>query len=135
MPAGEKGGEWMAVLSQIAADLIMLLHAGFVLFVVFGGVLVLRRPRLARWHLPAALWGAWVEFSDWVCPLTPLENTLRQAAGSRGYPGDFLGRFLEGCLYPEGLTRTAQWGLGMVVVLINGVCYAILWRRRTRKGS
>jgi hypothetical protein len=116
----------------IAADAVVALHFAFVLFVVGGGLLVAWRRWLALLHLPAAAWGAWIEISGGICPLTPLENRLRAAAGETPYPGDFLGEYLFALLYPDGLTREAQLLLGALVVVINLGVYAWVWRRTRR---
>ena len=94
--------------SRILADLLVLVHFGFVLFVVAGGALVLRWPRLALVHVPAAIWGAWIELSGGVCPLTPWEKALRRQAGEAVYTGDFVGHYVLPVLYPSGLTRGLQ---------------------------
>ena len=114
---------------QIAADLVVVVHAAFVLFVMFGGLLALRWPAAAWIHLPAAAWGALIEFTGWICPLTPLENALRLRAGDDTYAGDFVAQYLLAALYPEGLTRGTQLALGAAVVIINAVVYAIVLRR------
>jgi len=111
------------------ADLILCMHASFVLFVICGGLLVLRWRPIAWLHLPAATWGAIVEFSGWVCPLTPLENWLRQQAGESGYRSDFVAYYLLPVLYPDGLTRDVQLMLGTAVLAINVSVYGWLWRR------
>ena len=119
------------MLWSVLADLTLLAHAAFVMFVVAGGFLVLRWPRLAWAHLPCAAWGAWVEFSGWVCPLTPLEQRFRQEAGEVGYEGGFIEHYVTSVLYPEGLTREVQVVLGVGVVAVNAALYtALLWRRR-----
>jgi imidazolonepropionase-like amidohydrolase len=120
------------VLNRLLADGIVLLHLGFVLFAVLGGLVVLFRPRLAWAHVPAAVWAAAVEIGGWWCPLTPLENRLRRAAGDAAYEGGFVERYLLPCLYPEGLTRAAQVALGVGVLALNGALYAFLWARRRR---
>jgi hypothetical protein len=111
------------------ADLILCMHAGFVLFVIFGGLLVLRWRWIAWLHVPAATWGATVEFSGWVCPLTPLENWLREQAGETGYRSDFVAYYLLPVLYPDDLTRDVQLMLGTAVLVINVSVYGWLWRR------
>ncbi|HEV2149765.1 MAG TPA: DUF2784 domain-containing protein [Longimicrobiaceae bacterium] len=118
------------------ADAVVLVHLGFVLFVVLGGLLVLRRPRLAWLHVPAALWGVWIEFSGRVCPLTPLENRLRRLGGEAGYSGGFIDRYVVSLLYPEGLSRSLQLVLGALVLTLTLAIYArLLWRtRRARSG-
>ena len=117
------------MLARIAADAVLLVHFAFVAFVVLGGLLLLRWPALAWIHLPAVAWAAIVEFAGWVCPLTPLEVTLRQAAGDAGYSGDFLEHYIVALLYPEGLTRMLQISLGAFVILINIFLYAVVLRR------
>jgi hypothetical protein len=114
----------------LLADLVVFLHASFVLFVLFGGLLILKWPRALRLHLPAMAWGALVEFSGWICPLTPLENWLRLQAGEADYEGDFVQRYLLGLLYPDGLTRDMQLGLGAVVLIVNVSVYTWLLARR-----
>jgi hypothetical protein len=113
-----------------AADLLVLAHFAFVVFVVAGGLLVLRWPKAAWAHVPAALWGAAIELGGWICPLTPLEQQLRARAGRESYEGDFVARYVLPVLYPEGLTRDAQLVLGVAVVVINAAIYAVVLRRR-----
>ncbi len=117
-------------IAHLLADVIVLLHFTFVVFVVAGGFLVLRWPRVMWAHIPAAFWGAVVEFAGWICPLTPLENALRTAAGEASYRQDFVGRYVVPVLYPDGLTRDAQIALGAAVVILNAVIYLIVLRRR-----
>jgi hypothetical protein len=122
-------------LARAAADAVLVLHAAFVAFVVAGGLAVARVPRLAWLHLPAAAWGAAISFGGWICPLTPLENALRRAAGEAGYAGGFVERYLLAALYPEGLTRGVQVALGVGVVAINVAAYAHAWARRRRRSE
>jgi Protein of Unknown function (DUF2784) len=117
---------------RFLADLVVVFHLGFVLFVVLGGLLALRWPRAAWIHLPAALWGAGIEFVQGICPLTPLENRFRSLGGESGYAGGFVEHYLLPVLYPAGLSQNVQWGLGIFVVLLNVAVYTIVWRRRRR---
>lgn len=119
---------------HLLADLVVIVHAAFVAFVVLGGLLVLRWPRATWAHVPAALWGAGIEFSGGICPLTPLENLLRDLAGQQGYSGGFIEHFLTPVLYPLGLTRDLQLALGTFVVVINLVVYAWAIRRHVAGG-
>lgn len=112
------------------ADLVLAVHLAFVLFVVLGGFLALRWPRVALVHVPVALYGAIVEFAGFICPLTPLEVWLRQRGGEPGYSGDFVERYITAVLYPSGLTREIQIALGLGVLAINTAVYAVWWRRR-----
>jgi Protein of Unknown function (DUF2784) len=111
------------------ADLVLLVHLAFVLFVVLGGLLVLRRPRLAWVHVPAAVWGILIEYRGWICPLTPLENSLRTRGGQAGYSGGFVDHYIQPLLYPVGLGRATQVVLGSIVLIINLTVYAILVSR------
>ena len=116
------------------AALIVVVHLLFVVFATLGGMLVLRWPRLAWVHVPAAAWAAYVEFSGRLCPLTPLEHALRRRAGLEEYSGDFVANYIFPVLYPEGLTREAQIAIGGFVVALNVVAYAFVVRRwRTKK--
>jgi uncharacterized protein DUF2784 len=112
------------------ADLVVGIHFVFVLFVVLGGLLVLRAPWVAYVHVPAALWGAAIEFGGWVCPLTPLEHWLRGKSGNAGYTGGFVEHYILPLLYPSALTRTVQIVLGLLVLAINLAVYGYLIRRR-----
>lgn len=115
---------------RLLADGVVLLHLSFVAFVMLGGLLALRRPRAAWLHLPAALWGAWIEFSGGTCPLTPLENRFRAWSAQEGYEGGFVEHYLLSVLYPEGLTQEVQWALGALVLAVNAWIYFRLWRRK-----
>ena len=114
----------------LLADAVLLAHAAFVAFVVLGGFLVLRWQRLAWVHLPVVAWGAGIEFTGGICPLTPLENHLRALAHEQGYAGGFVEHYVFGLLYPEGLTRDLQIALGLGVLALNAAVYAWLWYRR-----
>ncbi|MDM0103997.1 DUF2784 domain-containing protein [Variovorax sp. J22R24] len=119
--------------NRVLADAVLVLHGLFILFVLTGGVLVWRWPRLAWLHLPAVAWAAWVAWFGWECPLTPLENELRRAAGQAGYGGGFIDHYLLGVIYPEGLTRGAQIAAGTFVAVLNLGAYVLLIRGRRRK--
>ena len=113
----------------LLADLTVLVHAGFVLFVILGGALVLRQPRFAWLHLPAVAWGVWVELYGAVCPLTPLENAWRAQSGSVTYAGGFIEHYVTAALYPAGLSRGVQLALGLGLLALNLGLYAWAWRR------
>ena len=119
----------------LLADLVVVVHVAFVGFVVLGGLLVLRWPAVAWLHLPAAIWGAWIEVAGWICPLTPLENRLRARAGEAGYQTSFVEQYLLPALYPAGLTREMQWMLAAVVIVVNGAIYLLVWRRWRRRAA
>lgn len=113
------------------ADFVVIVHAVFVGFVVLGGLLVLRRPRLAWLHVPAAVWGVMIELAGWTCPLTPLENALRLRGGGAGYSGGFIEHYLLPALYPAALTRNVQIVLGSLALVLNlGVYVVVVTRTR-----
>lgn len=118
---------------SILADLAVLIHTLFILFVVGGGFLVRRWPYLAWLHLPAALWGGVVEFTGGICPLTDLELYWRRLGGVGGYSGSFIEHYLEPFVYPAGLTTQLQVLMGLGVLLLNGAIYLYLWRHRSRQ--
>jgi uncharacterized protein DUF2784 len=117
---------------RAAADSVLVLHGAFVLFVMLGGLLVLRWTNLAWLHVPAVVWAAFVEFTGRICPLTPLEVALRERAGEAGYAGDFVEHYVVSLLYPEGLTRDTQTTLGALVVIVNALIYVAVAVRERR---
>jgi hypothetical protein len=122
------------MLAHLLADAVVLLHLGFILFVACGGFLALRWPKAAWVHVPAAIWGALVELAGWVCPLTPLENRLRLAAGGDAYTGGFINRYIVPVVYPAGLDRELQVALGLAVIVGNLAVYGwLLFRSRRRE--
>jgi len=110
---------------NLLADFTVGVHFLFIMFVVCGGLLVIRRPYMAFVHIPAAIWGAAVEIFGWICPLTPLENHFRDLAGETLYSGDFVARYLLPVIYPENLTTTIQHILGGLVIGVNIIIYLI----------
>jgi nitrate reductase gamma subunit len=114
------------------ADLVLVVHLAFVLFVVLGGLLALRWPWVSLLHIPAAVWGVLIEYSGWICPLTPLENSLRRSGGEAGYSGGFIEHYIQPLLYPAGLTRGTQIVLGSLAVLVNLAAYSAVIARRKR---
>lgn len=123
------GEEEATNIPAILADLVVGLHLIFVLFVVIGGLLVLRWPKVAYLHVPAAIYGAAIEFAGWTCPLTPLENSLRRQAGDAGYSTGFVEHYILPILYPSTLTREIQILLGLLVIAVNAAIYASVFRR------
>jgi len=115
------------------AELVVVLHFCFVLFVLFGGALALRWPKMVWLHLPAAAWGALISFAGWVCPLTPLEKWLRRQGGAAGYEGGFVEHYILPVLYPRGLTHEVQIALGVIVILLNVVIYRHVYRQFRRR--
>jgi hypothetical protein len=122
-------------MGALLADLVVVFHFAFVLFVVLGGLLVLRWRWVALLHVPAALWGAWIEFAGWICPLTPLEQSLRLKAGEQGYSGSFIEHYLLPLLYPSALTRNIQLLLGYLVLGLNLGIYGYLLYRSAQNST
>ena len=123
--------------TRLAADLVLVIHLAFIFFVIAGALLVIRLPNLVWVHVPAAVWGAWIEISGGICPLTTLENWLRRAAGEAGYAESFVEHYIVPIIYPAGLTRSMQFGLAAIVIAINAAIYTYLllrWRKRRING-
>ncbi len=124
------------MLYQRLADLVVVVHSLFVAFVVLGGLLILRRPRLAWVHVPCAVWGVLIEFLGIICPLTPLEVWLRERGGAGGYTGGFIEHYLEGVLYSSGLTPRLQVWFGLLALGVNlAVYWRVIVRRKRRRGA
>ena len=121
----------MSTYAALAA-LVVFAHLAFVVFATLGGVLALRWPRIVWAHAPAAVWAVFVEFTGRLCPLTPLENSLRRRAGLDDYSGDFIANYMLPMLYPAGLTRDAQVAIGCLVIVLNVVAYVFVWRSRAQ---
>jgi len=120
---------------RIAADSILLLHLAFTLFTILGGLLVLRRPSLLWVHLSAVLWGVAIEWADWVCPLTPLENFLRERGGEAGYAGGFIEHYVALILYPENLAIELRYLLGLGLITANLIIYGYVFLARRQPRS
>ena len=120
---------------SILADMVLVLHGAFIAWATLGALAVWRWPRLVWAHLPALAWGIWIEATAGLCPLTPLENALRQRAGQRGYDGSFIDHHLGALIYPQGLTPQAQAWLALGLAAFNLLLYGLmLWRRRRSRG-
>ena len=120
------------------ADAVLVLHFAFIAFVVLGGLLVWRWPVIAWLHLPALAWAAYVIIAGEICPLTPLESSLRIEGGGSGYDRSFIEQYLMPLVYPDAVQgamgRGLQVALGVAVLVINAVAYACMWRRRSKAG-
>jgi len=115
---------------RLLADLVLVLHLAFVVFALFGGLLALRRPAVLWLHLPALLWGVVVQWADWICPLTPLENHLRVLGGESGYAGGFIEHWLQKLLYPDNLTLELRYVIGLALLAVNAAVYTRLMFRK-----
>ena len=124
--------EGAQMLYRVAADLLVLVHLAFIIFVLAGGFAVFKWHWMALLHIPAAAWGALIEYRGWVCPLTPWENRLRELAGQEGYAEGFIEHYIFQLVYPPGLTRDMQSTLGTIVVVVNLAIYAVLLYRLMR---
>jgi hypothetical protein len=118
----------VSMLYRVLATATAIVHFAFILFVVLGGIIVLRWPRVAWVHVPAAVWGALIEFAGWYCPLTHLENYFLRKAGRAGYTEGFVAHYLFAIIYPSGLTRGFEIAIGLFVVVVNVTMYVRLIR-------
>jgi hypothetical protein len=119
-------------LYSFLSDFVLLVHFAFIVFVLGGGLLLLRWPRLVWLHFPAVVWAVFIEVSGWVCPLTPLENYFRELAGGNIYHTGFVERYLLPLVYPAGLTPAIQMLLAAVVIVLNIIIYLLVVRRHRR---
>lgn len=119
---------------SLLADAVVVIHFAFTAFAIFGGFLTWRWRWVAGLHLPALAWACWIEISHGICPLTPLENHLRNLGGHAGYGGGFLAHYLVRVLYPPGLTWQVQWVLAGLLLLINALAYGVLAARVLQRG-
>ena len=117
---------------RLLADALVILHLAFIVFVVLGAFTAYRWPKMVLAHIPCALWGAWIEITGGICPLTPIEVRLRRMGGTEGYAGSFIEHYLVPIIYPSSLTRADQLLLGCLVAAVNLSAYGfLLWRRRS----
>lgn len=122
-------------MTSVAADLVLLVHLMFILFVAGGGALAIRWPRIAWFHIPAVGWGVWIELTGGICPLTPLENRLRAAAGTAGFDGGFIDHYVSWFIYPPGLTRQHQLAIAVSLIVINLLVYSVAARKLSKRGN
>ncbi len=120
---------------RILADSVVVIHFAFILFVIFGALLVLKWNRLMWFHIPCAIWGALIEFAGWICPLTPLENQLRIRSGAEGYHSSFIEHYIIPIIYPTALNRSMQIFLGILVLVINLGIYGLIFYKRHLKSK
>jgi hypothetical protein len=123
---------YLRVFYRLLANAVVIVHALFIVFIVFGGFLTWRWRWVAVLHIPCAIWGVLIEYRGWICPLTPLENSLQVKAGQSGYSGGFIEHYVLPAIYPSGLTPRVQTVLGTVVLVINLFAYGVLARRLLR---
>ena len=116
------------MLYQLLATAVAVLHFAFIVFVIGGGLLLLRWPKLMWIHLPAAIWGFVIEMMGWYCPLTGIENWLLRRAGREGYSGGFVSHYIFALIYPAGLTRTIEVTIGVVVLVVNVSVYVRVFK-------
>jgi Protein of Unknown function (DUF2784) len=117
-------------MTLLAADIVLIIHTLFIVFVIFGGLFVLKWHNVMWGHIPCAIWGVFIELFGWICPLTYLENYLREIGGASPYESSFIQHYLLPVIYPPGLTTDIQILLGVIVIVINLIIYSIVWRYR-----
>ena len=121
------------MIAKIAAEFLVVIHLAFIVFALFGGLLVLKWGKVSILHIPCVLWAVLIEFRGWICPLTPLEHHFRDAAGGAGYTGGFINHYLMPVIYPEGLTQGIQIALGIIVLAINLGVYGVVLVKRVKR--
>ena len=123
----------LKMLFALGADFLVLVHLGFIVFVLLGGFMLLKWRWLIFVHLPALIWAVLLEFQGWICPLTPVEQTLRQMGGQQGYEGGFIQHYILPVIYPPALQQDIQFILGVLLILINVIIYLWVLLKRDRK--
>ena len=119
---------------NILSNLVVIVHLLFIVLVCLGALLVLKWPKFVWIHIPFALWGVVVEYLNILCPLTPLENYLRNLGGTETYEADFIDQYIIPLIYPEVLTRNLQFILGSIVLVLNfGIYGYIIYRKLKQK--
>ena len=113
---------------ELFANLTLIIHLIFILFVIFGGLLFFIFPKIIYIHLPALLWGIYIELTNSFCPLTNLENWFLHQGGLTTYSNDFINNYLFPIIYPEGLTTDIQIYLGIILIIINILIYGLIFK-------
>ena len=108
---------------EIFATLALLLHFSFILFVIFGAILILKFKKVIYVHIPAVAWGAYIELSHSICPLTHLENYFLKKAGKDQYSVDFIENYIFKIIYPPALNYEIQTYLGVILIFVNLLIY------------
>ena len=119
---------------EILATLTLLLHFSFILFVIFGALLILRFKKIIYFHIPAVAWGAYIEFSHSICPLTHLENYFLKKAGKDQYSIDFIENYVFKIIYPPALNYEIQTYLGVILIFVNLVIYYYIVKKSRTGG-
>jgi hypothetical protein len=117
---------------KLLADLTAITHLAFVIFIILGGLFAFKWKRMAWVHIPAAVWGAMIEFYGWICPLTYMENYFREEAGIDTMSHGFVAHYIMPVLYPAELTKDLQIKLGIFVIVINLIIYSLVAYRHRR---
>jgi len=121
------------MLYRLCADVLVVIHLSFVVFAIFGGIMLIRWRRAVWLHIPAVVVAVLAEFAGWICPLTYIENWLRIKGGQAGYSGGFVEHYIVPILYPPGLTRGIQVALGLFILTLNAIVYWLVFARRPKE--
>ena len=114
---------------ELAADLTLIVHFAFILFVVFGALLFFVTTKIIFIHFPALIWGSYIELTNSICPLTYLENWFLHKANLTIYSEGFIQNYLMPIVYPASLTKDLQIYLGIALIVINIVFYAFIFNK------
>ena len=120
---------------ELAADIILIIHFLFILFVIFGALLLFVEKKIVFIHIPAIIWGSYIELTHSICPLTYLENWLLQKANLTTYSEGFIQYYLVPIVYPTNLTKDIQIYLGISLIVINIVIYAFIFGKMKKNSK
>ncbi len=120
---------------ELAADIILIIHFLFIIFVIFGAFLFFVAKKIVFIHIPAIIWGSYIELTHSICPLTYLENWLLQKANLTTYSEGFIQYYLVPIVYPTNLTKDIQIYLGIGLIVINIVIYAFIFGKMKKNSK
>jgi hypothetical protein len=115
---------------EFLATLTLIIHFLFIIFVIFGGLLFFIKAWTLYFHIPAFIYGAYVEFTQSICPLTYLENYFLTKANLASYSTSFIQNYLYAIIYPINLTKQIQISLGIILIIINLIIYGFIIKRK-----
>ena len=114
---------------EIAANLILIVHFIFILFVVFGALLFFVSTKIIFIHVPAVIWGSYIELTNSICPLTYLENWFLKKSNKTTYSEGFIQNYLVPIVYPMNLTKDLQIYLGIALIVVNIIIYVFIFNK------
>jgi len=120
---------------EFFATFTLIIHFLFIVYVILGGLFFFIKPWTIYFHIPAFLYGLYVEFTQSICPLTYLENFFLSKANLTTYSISFIQKYLYVIIYPINLTKELQITLGISLIVINIIIYAIIYAKSSGRSG